>query len=200
MLKFTIFTIFSLMLISTVDIFASDKNATTVNKVEIIVRVAGIQETVDSIEKSSQQIVALTQKISNKEDFTKKDHKLIANLTQALNNNANAINNIALAIPKQFEKVEDGIDNIIDTTAISVKDVIKNSKDNLVNPILERIENRVLILILIVSAVLFGLLWYGLWKIGNIASVGSETITNIMSTVKSLESVLEKMNRSEKKI
>ena len=200
MLKFTIFTIFSLMLISTVDIFASDKNATTVNKVEIIVRVAGIQETVDSIEKSSQQIVALTQKISNKEDFTKKDHKLIANLTKALNNNANAINNIALAIPKQFEKVEDGIDNIIDTTAISVKDVIKNSKDNLVNPILERIENRVLILILIVSAVLFGLLWYGLWKIGNIASVGSETITNIMSTVKSLESVLEKMNRSEKKI
>jgi len=188
------------MLISTVDIFASDKNATTVNKVEIIVRVAGIQETVDSIEKSSQQIVALTQKISNKEDFTKKDHKLIANLTKALNNNANAINNIALAIPKQFEKVEDGIDNIIDTTAISVKDVIKNSKDNLVNPILERIENRVLILILIVSAVLFGLLWYGLWKIGNIASVGSETITNIMSTVKSLESVLEKMNRSEKKI
>jgi len=198
MFKFSILTIFNFMLICT-SVSASDKNLTTVNKVEIVITVAGIQETVDSIEKSSQQIVSLTQKISNKEDFTKEDHKLITNLTKALNNNADAINNIAIAMPKQFKKVEGGIDNIINTTAISIKNVVKSSKDNLVDPTLNRIENRVLILILIVSVVLFGLLWYGLWKIGKIASVGSETITNIMSTVKSLESVLEKINKSEKK-
>lgn len=198
MFKFSIFTIFNFMLICT-NVLASDKNLTTINKVEIVITVAGIQETIDSIEKSSQQIVSLTQKISNKEDFTKEDHKLITNLTKALNNNADAINNIAIAMPKQFKKVEGGIDNIINTTAISIKNVVKSSKDNLVDPTLNRIENRVLILILIVSAVLFGLLWYGLWKIGKIASVGSETITNIMSTIKSLESVLEKINKSEKK-
>lgn len=188
-----------LVFFAAVEIIASEQNSTNVNRIEVIVSIAGMQKTVNSIENTSQQIVALTKELSNKQDFTNKDRKVIASLTEALNNNAKSINNIAIALPKQFEKAESGINNIIDTTVIGAQDVINASKKDLIDPLLGRIENRVLIFILIVSSVLFGLLWYGLWKIRTIASNGSKTVENIMNTVKSLESVLEKISMQDNK-
>ena len=171
---------------------------TNSTKVEIIITISGMQETVASLEKSAQQITALTKSLSTKKEFTTKDHELITNLTLALNNNANAINKIATAIPSQFEKVEKGINNIIGTTSMRVQDVIRTSKDDFVDPTLQSIENKVLIFILIVSLLLFGLLWYGLWKIRMIVSTGSETVENIMKTVNSLQKVLEKIDTFER--
>ena len=194
--RFTLFIVSLIFLIS-VDTAASDQNSTTTNRIEVIITVAGVQETVASIEKSSQQIAALTEQLSNKEDFTSKDHELIAALTKALNNNAKAINNIADALPKQFANAEGSINNILESAVVSVKEVVSTSKSDLVDPTLSRIENRLLLLVLVVAAVLFGLLWYGLWKLRVIVSTGSETIGNIASTVTSLEKVLEKVNRSE---
>jgi len=188
-----------LVLFAVVEMIASELDSTNVNRIEVVVTIAGMQKTVNSIENTSQQIVALTKQLSNKKDFTNKDHEVIASLSEALNNNAHAINNIALALPQQFEKAEGGINNIIDTTVAGAQDVINTSKNDLIYPVLERIENRVLIFILIVSIVLFGLLWYGLWKINTIASTGSKTVENIMNTVKSLEVVLEKTSRQDNK-
>ena len=191
--------ILSLILLASTNAIASDQNSTTTSRIEVIITVAGVEETVASIEKSSQQIAALTKQLSNKEDFTSKDHELIMALSDALNNNANAINNIADALPKQFENAQDGINNILASAVIGVQDVVSTSKNDLIDPTLSRIENRILILVLVIAAVLFGLLWYGLWKLRAIVSTGSETIANITSTVKSLEKVLEKVNRPEEK-
>ena len=187
----------SLILFASANVAASDQNSTTTSRIEVIITVAGVQETVASIEKSSKQIAALTQQLSNKEDFTSKDHELITALTDALNNNANAINNIAIALPKQFEKVQGGINNILDNARVSVEQVVSTSKSDLIDPTLSRIENRLLILVLVIAAVLFGLLWYGLWKVRAIVATGSDTVGNIMNTVKSLEKVLEKVNKTE---
>ncbi len=187
----------SLILFASANVAASDQNSTTTSRIEVIITVAGVQETVASIEKSSKQIAALTQQLSNKEDFTSKDHELITALTDALNNNANAINNIAIALPKQFEKVQGGINNILDNARVSVEQVVSTSKSDLIDPTLSRIENRLLILVLVIAAVLFGLLWYGLWKVRAIVATGSDTVGNIMNTVKSLEKVLEKVNKAE---
>ncbi len=195
---FTLF-ILSLILFTSMNAAASDQNDTITNRIEVIITIAGVQETVASIEKSSQQIAALTQQLSNKEDFTSKDHELIAALTEALNNNAKAINNIADALPKQFENAQGGINNILESAVVGVKEVVSTSKSDLIDPTLSRIENRLLLLVLVIAAVLFGLLWYGLWKLRVIVSTGSETIGNIASTVTSLEKVLEKVNRSEEK-
>ncbi|MCJ7764584.1 MAG: hypothetical protein MUP09_01415, partial [Thiovulaceae bacterium] len=81
---------------------------------------------------------------------------------------------------------------------VNVQEVVSSSKSDLIDPTLSRIENRLLILVLVIAAVLFGLLWYGLWKVRAIVSTGSETVGSIMNTVKSLEKVLEKVNASEK--
>lgn len=189
--------LFSLVVLTSISVAASDQNSTATNRIEVIITVAGVQETVASIEKSSQQIAVLTEQLSNKEDFTSKDHELIAALTEALNNNAKAINNIADALPKQFENAQGGINNILESAVVGVKEVVRTSKSDLIDPTLSRIENRLLLLVLVVSAVLFGLLWYGLWRLRVIVSTGSETIGNIASTVKSLEKVLEKVNRAE---
>lgn len=190
------FLIFCLILFGATHIAASDQNSTKTSRIEVIITVAGVQETVASIEKSSQQIAALTEQLSNKEDFTSKDHELITALTEALNNNANAINNIADALPKQFENTQSGINTILDTAMMNAEHVVSTSKNDLIDPTLSRIENRLLILVLVIAAVLFGLLWYGLWKVRAIVATGSDTVGNIMNTVKSLEKVLEKMNRS----
>ncbi|MCJ7765432.1 MAG: hypothetical protein MUP09_05775 [Thiovulaceae bacterium] len=187
----------SLILFTSADA-ASDLNRTATSRIEVIITVTGVQETVASIQKSTEQIAALTERLSDKKDFTSQDHKLILALTDALNNNARAINNIADALPKQFEEVEGGINTILDRAKVNVQEVVSSSKSDLIDPTLSRIENRLLILVLVIAAVLFGLLWYGLWKVRAIVSTGSETVGNIMNTVKSLEKVLEKVNVSEK--
>lgn len=176
-------------------LFASDANATKTSRIEIVITLAGVQETVASIEKSTQQIAALTQQLSNKNDFSADDAEVIRSLTNALNNNAEAVNNIAQALPEQMEKAQGGLNAILDTAMINTQKVVSSSKSDLIDPTLSRIENRLLILVLIIAAVLFGLLWFGLWKLRAIVSTGSETIANITQTVKSLETVLEKVNR-----
>lgn len=186
----------SLLLTTSLDAATSDLNSTT-SRIEVIVTIAGVQETVASIQKSSDQIVQLTKQLSTKGEFTSKDQELIAGLTKALNNNADAINNIAKALPKQFETVEGGVNNILDTAMINVKEVVSSSKSDLIDPTLSRIENRLLIFVLIITAILFGLLGYIFWKVRSIVSTGSETVGNIMDTVKSLEKVLEKVNKTE---
>ena len=189
---------FSLMLFASADALASDQNSTATSRIEVVITVAGVQETVASIEKSSERIAALTDRLSNKEEFTARDHELITALTEALNNNAKAINKIADALPKQFEEAQGGINTLMDHAKQNVEEVLSSSKNELIDPTLSRIETRILILVLVIAAVLFGLLWYGLWKVRAIVSTGSETVGNIMNTVRSLEKVLEKVNVPEK--
>lgn len=187
----------SLILFTSVNVAASDLNSTTTSRIEVIVTIAGVQETVASIQKSSNQIVELTKQLSTKGEFTSRDQELIVGLTKALNNNAEAINNIANALPKQFENVEGGVNNILDNARVNVEHVVRSSKTDLIDPTLSRIENRLLIFVLIITVILFGLLGYVFWKVRGIVSTGSETVENIMNTVKSLEKVLEKVNKAE---
>ena len=189
----------SLILFASVNAAASDQNSTATSRIEVVITVAGVRETVASIQKSTEEIAALTDRLSEKKDFTRQDQKLISALTEALNNNAKAINKIADALPKQFEEAQGGINTILDKAKVNVQEVVSASKSDLIDPTLSRIEMRILILVLVIAAVLFGLLWYGLWKVRTIVSTGSETVGNIMNTVKSLEMVLAKVNASEKK-
>ena len=189
----------SLILFVSSNAIASDLNSTATSRIEVVITVAGVRETVASIQKSTEEIAALTDRLSEKKDFTRQDQKLISALTDALNNNARAINKIADALPKQFEAAQGGINTILDKAMVNVQEVVSASKSDLIDPTLSRIENRILILVLVIAAVLFGLLWYGLWKVRTIVSTGSETVGNIMNTVKSLEMVLAKVNASEKK-
>jgi ATP/ADP translocase len=80
---------------------------------------------------------------------------------------------------------------------VNVEHVVRSSKTDLIDPTLSRIENRLLIFVLIITAILFGLLGYVFWRVRGIVSTGSETVENIMNTVKSLEKVLEKVNKAE---
>ena len=191
-----IIQLMSAFLIMSAQCLASDINSTETNRIEIIVTIAGMQETVTSIQESSKQIVQLTKQLSHKGEFTRKDQVLIVGLTKALNNNAEAINNIAIALPQQLENAEGGVNNILDTAMVNVKEVVTSSKRDLIDPTLSRIENRLLLFVLIVSLILFGLLGYVFWKVRGIVSTGSDTVSNIMDTVKSLEKVLEKVNKS----
>lgn len=177
--------------------FAADDNATKTSRIEIVITVAGVKETVASIQESSRQIALLSRQLSDKEEFTDKDHALIAGLTQALSKNADAINNIATALPKQFDEAQSGITTLLNTAMVNAKEVVESSKSEVIDPTLSRIENRLLVLVIVVAAVLFGLLWFGLWKLNAIVSTGSETIGNIARTVTSLENVLEKINKAE---
>ena len=172
---------------------ANDNNTTESSRIEIVITVAGMQESVDAITNSSQQLIVLTKQLSNKKEFSSEDQKVITALAQALNNNAEAINNIAKALPQQFEKVQGSAVNILDTTKLAVQEVIKSSKSDLVDPTLSRIENRVLTFVFIVAMLIFALLGFVLWKVRMIATTGSETVQNVMTTIKSLEKVLEKI-------
>ena len=188
----------SLILFASVNAAASDQNSTATSRIEVVITVAGVRETVASIQKSTEEIAALTDRLSEKKDFTRQDQKLISALTEALNNNAKAINKIADALPKQFEEAQGGINTILDKAKVNVQEVVSASKSDLIDPTLSRIEMRILILVLVIAAVLFGLLWYGLWKVRAIVSTGSETVGNIMNTVRSLEKILEKANGADK--
>ncbi len=189
--------LFSIAVFSSTSLFASDQNSSA-TRIEVIITVAGIQETVASIEKSSQQIAVLTQQLSNKEDFTTKDHELIRGLTKALNRNADAVNSVAEALPRQFEKAEVGINSMLNVAKVNVQEVVSSSKHDLIDPTLSRIETRLLLLVLVIAAVLLGLLWFGLWKLRAIVSIGSETIANIAGTLQSLEKVVDKVQQSER--
>jgi len=172
---------------------AADANVTEPSRIEVVITVAGMQESVDAITKSSNQLIVLTKQLSNKKEFSSEDQKVITALAQALNNNAEAINNIATALPQQFEKVQGSAVNIVDTTKLAVQEVIKSSKSDFVDPTISSIENRVLLFVLIVTALIFGLLGFVFWKVRMIAATGSETVQNVMTTIKSLERVLEKI-------
>ncbi len=172
---------------------ATDANVTQPSRIEIVITVAGMQESVDAITKSSKQLIVLTKQLSNKKEFSSEDQKVITALAQALNNNAKAINNIATALPQQFDRVQGSAVNIVDTTKLAVEEVIKSSKSSFVDPTLYRIENRLLVFVLIVAALIFMLLGFVFWKVRVIAATGSETVQNVMTTIKSLEKVLEKI-------
>jgi len=185
------FLYISLLLFTSLAAAASDQNATRVNRIEVVITVAGMQESVRAIEKSSQHLAALTQQLSNKQDFTPKDQQLIVALTEALNRNAAAVNHIADALPKQFKEAEAGINTIVDNVAVNVQQVLSRSKSDLVDPTLSRIESRILMLVLLVS-VLF-------WKIRTIVSTGSKSIGNIADALKSLERVVDRVSAAENK-
>lgn len=186
-----------LLLITSLAAADTEQNGTRVNRIEVVITVAGMQESVQAIEKSSQHLAALTKQLSNKEEFTPKDQQLIVALTEALNRNAAAVNNIAEALPKQFKEAEAGINTIVDNAALNVQQTLSRSKSDLVDPTLSRIESRIFMLVLLVSALLFALLWYGFWKMRTIVSTGSESIGNIADALKSLERVMDKVSPTE---
>jgi len=183
----------SLLLSNMLYALSVEHNQTQESRVEIIITVAGMQESVDAITKSSQQLITLTRQLSNKKEFSSEDQKVITALAQALNNNADAINNIAQTLPNQFDQLEGGAINLLQNTQQSVEAVIKSSKNDLIDPTLSRIENRLLIFVVIIGVLIFALLGFIFWRVQVIAATGSETVGNIMSTIKSLEKVLEKV-------
>lgn len=170
---------------------ASESNATTA-RVELVITVSGLEKTVAAIEQSSRQIALLTAHLSDKQEFTPQDRETVMALTAALNRNADAVNRVATLFPEQMEKAVSGVNGMLDTAKVNVQEVVKSSKTELVDPTLSRIESRLFILFVIVAALLFGLLWFGLWKLKGIVATGSETVENIMNTVQSLERVVEK--------
>jgi hypothetical protein len=187
----------SLLLSASLAAAASDQNSSRANRIEVVITVAGMQESVRAIEKSSQHLAELTRQLSNKQDFSPKDRQLIAALTDALNRNAAAVNNIADALPKQFKEAETGINTLLENAAVNVQQTLSRSKSDLVDPTLSRIESRVVMLVLLVFALLFGLLWYGFWKVRTIVSTGSKSIGNIADALKSLERVVDKVSPAE---
>ncbi len=188
-----LFLSIAFLVVNSFPLSATDANVTQPSRIEIIITVAGMQESVDAITKSSKQLIVLTKQLSNKKEFSSEDQKVITALAQALNNNAEAINNIATALPQQFDKVQGSAVNIVDTTKLAVEEVIKSSKSSFVDPTLSRIENRLLVFVLIVAVLILALLGFVFWKVRVIAATGSETVQNVMTTIKSLEKVLEKI-------
>jgi len=188
-----LFLSIAFFIINSFTLSANDANVTQPSRIEIVITVAGMQESVDAITKSSKQLIVLTKQLSNKKEFSNEDQKVITALAQALNNNAEAINNIAAALPQQFDKVQGSTANIVDTAKLAVQEVIKSSKSDFVDPTLSSIENRLLVFVFIVAALIFGLLGFVFWKVRVITETGSETVQNVMTTIKSLEKVLEKI-------
>lgn len=185
----------SLMLFASVAI--AETNSTQTHRIEVTVTVAGMQETADSIQQTSQQVAALTERLSEKKEFTEEDHKLITELTNALNNHAVAVNNIANALPKQLEEIQGSAIGILDHATGNVQQVITTSKTDLVDPTLDRIQTQALVFIVLLGTILIGVIWFGLWQIRSIVATGSETISNITQTMKSVEKVVEKVNKTE---
>lgn len=181
----------SIVLLIATTVFASESNS-TVHRVDIVITVAGVKETVASIQQSTEQLVQLTKRLSTKSELTSKDQALITGLTQALNRNADAINEMTNALPAQFEAAQGGLDDLLNSAAANAEEVVRSSKSEVIDPTLSRIENRILIFVAVVTIILFGLLAYVFWKVRLIVSTGSETVANIMNTVTSLEKVLEK--------
>ncbi|MDX1296236.1 MAG: hypothetical protein R3302_08210 [Sulfurimonadaceae bacterium] len=187
----------SLMLLASVSI--AETNTTQTHRIEVTVTVAGMQETANSIQQTSQQVAALTERLSEKKEFTEEDHKLISELTNALNNHAVAVNNIANALPKQLEEIQGSAISILDHATGNVQQVVTTSKTDLVDPTLDRIQTQVLVFIILLGAILIGVIWFGLWQIRSIVATGSETISNITQTMKSVEKVVDKVNRAEER-
>ncbi len=187
--------VISLMLLASVA--TAETNTTQTHRIEVVVTVAGMQETADSIQQTSQQVAALTRRLSEKKEFTSEEHQLIAELTNALNNHAVAVNNIANALPKQLEEIQGSAISILDHATGNVQQVVTTSKTGLVDPTLDRIQTQVLVFIVLLGVVLIGVIWFGLWQIRSIVATGSETISNITQTMKSVEKVVERVNRSE---
>jgi hypothetical protein len=176
---------------------SAETNSTAQHRIEVTVTVAGMQETADSIQQTAQQIATLTERLSDKKEFTPEDHELIAALTEALNRNAAAVNAIAAALPKQLDQIRGSADTVLDHAALNARKVITSSRSDLVDPALDRIRNQVLLFIFLLGGVLVGVIWFGLWQIRSIVAAGSETIGNITKTMQSVEKVVEKVNRNE---
>jgi len=95
-------------------LYAASSETNTTDRIEIIITVSGMQESISAINESSQQLITLTQRLSAKEGFNREDQEVIAQLATALNNNADAINNIAKALPQQFESAQGRINILLD--------------------------------------------------------------------------------------
>lgn len=175
----------------------AENNTTADHRIDVIVTVAGMQETARSIEQTSRQIAELTRHLSDKASFTPEDHRLIAALTEALGRNADAITKMADILPKELDQLQSSANNVLDHAAINVKQVVAASRTDLIDPTLERIQTQVLIFVIGLGIVLFGVVWFALWQLRSIVSTGSETIANITKTMHSVEKVVEKVNRSE---
>lgn len=182
-------------------IFASalhaESNTTATHRIEVTVTVAGMQESAASIRQTAQQIATLTERLSDKQEFTEEDQRLIAALTEALNRNAAAVSAIAAALPQQLEQIQGSADGILDHAALSAQRVISSSRSELLDPALDRLRNQLLLFILLLGGVLVGVIWFGLRQIRAIVDAGSETIGNITKTMQAVEKVVEKVNRSE---
>lgn len=174
-----------------------DANTTKTHRIEVTVTVAGMQETADSIRQTSQEIATLTEKLSNKEDFTEQDREHITALAAALTKNAEAVNRIADALPNQLQEIQGSAVNLIDQAATDAQKVVTTSKTELIDPMLDRIQTQVLIFIALLGLVLVGVIWFALWQVRSIVATGSETISNITQTMKSVEKVVERVNRAE---
>lgn len=176
---------------------SAETNTTTTHRIDVIVTVAGMQETAASVEQTARQIATLTERLSDKKEFTPEDHALIASLTEALNRNADAVNAVASALPKQLEQIQGSATGILDHAALNAQTLIQSSRTELVDPSLDRLRNQLLLFIVLLGGVLVGVIWFALRQIRGIVAAGSETIGNITKTMQAVEKVVEKVNRSE---
>ena len=188
-----------LSLLVTISAAPLENNTTSVHRIDVTLTVAGMQESAASIEQTARQIALLTERLSDKKSFTPEDHRLITALTEALNRNAAAVNNVANALPTQLKAVQESTTGILDHAAGNVQQVVAASRSELIDPTLDRIETQMLLFILLLGAVLIGVIWFGLWQIRRIIATASETIGNITKTMHSVEKIVEKVNASEER-
>jgi len=176
---------------------AADSNTTLTHRVEVVVTVAGMQESAEAIEQTAREIAALSERLSTKRDFTESDRHVIAELSRALSRNAEAVNAVAHALPSELDRVQNGASALLDQATESAARIAAASKREIVDPTLDRIRNQVLLFLLLTGGILAGVVWYALRQIRSIAATGSQTVGNIQKTMASLEKVVEKVNRAD---
>ena len=185
-----------LCLLVFVSLFA-ENNATSLHRVEVIVTVAGMQESAEAVRTTAREIAVLTRKLSERSDFSAEDREHIDALSRALERNAAAVEKIADVLPAELSRLQNGAGDLLDRAEQNAHRVVVASKQQLVDPTLERIRTQFLLFIALLALLLFGLVWYTMRQLRRVVETGSETVENIRKTMASVEKVVDRVNRSD---
>lgn len=191
----TLLTLCALILCTTLTY--AETNTTQPHRIELVLTVSGMKESTEAIRQSAEAIATLTRHLSDKKEFSTEDHRLVTALTTALNRNAEAIEQVTETLPQQMHALQNGTSELLAQAAGSAREVVTASKTELIDPTLERIQTQLLLFVAAFGIILIGVVWFALWQIRGIVSTASETIGNIAQTVRSVENVVDKVNRSE---
>ncbi len=183
-------------LLAFVSLFA-ENNATSLHRVEVIVTVAGMQESAEAVRATAREIALLTRKLSERSDFSAEDRKHIDALSRALERNAAAVEKVADVLPAELSRLQNGAGDLLDRAEQNAHRVVVASKQELIDPTLERIRTEFLLFIALLALLLFGLVWYAMRQLHRVVETGSETVENIRKTMASVEKVVDRVHRSD---